>query len=146
MHLKEYIDARSDHNSALFVTLDAPYNRLKISGVEIRLRQLGRKLDSEMMHKWYEFVGKEALTNPRKDYRHLNNIIKEEGFIRKYVSCDKHNIEFWIFVLCDGEVGYFDGYSFKDSFPQGLAELLDIEKYFGGSFELVDGSWRFVHN
>ena len=41
VHLKKYIDARNDNNSALFVTLDAPYDRLKISGVEIRLRQLG---------------------------------------------------------------------------------------------------------
>ena len=39
VHLKEYIDNRTDNNSALFVTLDAPYDRLKISGVEIRLRK-----------------------------------------------------------------------------------------------------------
>lgn len=29
VHLKEYIDNRTDNNSALFVTLDAPYDRLK---------------------------------------------------------------------------------------------------------------------
>ena len=45
VHLKKYIESRSDENEALFVTLDSPYARLKISGVEIRLRQLGRKLD-----------------------------------------------------------------------------------------------------
>lgn len=50
VHLKEYISGREDQNSALFVTLDAPYDRLKISGVEIRLRQLGRKLDLERIH------------------------------------------------------------------------------------------------
>ena len=50
VHLKEYIDGRTDDNSALFVTLDAPYDRLKISGVEIRLRQLGRRLDLEKIH------------------------------------------------------------------------------------------------
>ena len=42
VHLMEYIESRKDKNPALFVTLDAPYDRLKISGVEIRLRQLGR--------------------------------------------------------------------------------------------------------
>ena len=42
VHLKKYIDYRKDNNSALFVTLDAPHDRLKISGVEIRLRELGR--------------------------------------------------------------------------------------------------------
>ena len=50
VHLKDYIDARKDNNSALFVTLDAPYDRLKISGVEIRLRQLGRRLALEKIH------------------------------------------------------------------------------------------------
>ena len=50
VHLKEYIETRNDGNKALFVTLDAPYNRLKISGVEIRLRNLGRKLNLERIH------------------------------------------------------------------------------------------------
>lgn len=50
VHLKKYIDARTDSNLALFVTLDAPYDRLKISGVEIRLRQLGRRLNLERVH------------------------------------------------------------------------------------------------
>lgn len=50
VHLKEYIEKRNDSNSALFVTLDAPHDRLKISGVEIRLRQLGRQLDLERIH------------------------------------------------------------------------------------------------
>ena len=50
VHLLEYIESRKDKNSALFVTLDAPYDRLKISGVEIRLRQLGRKLGLERIH------------------------------------------------------------------------------------------------
>ena len=42
VHLKRYLEQRSDYNEALFVTLDSPFNRLKISGVEIRLRKLGR--------------------------------------------------------------------------------------------------------
>lgn len=50
VHLKEYIEKRRDENQALFVTLDAPYDRLKISGVEIRLRQLGRRLELEKIH------------------------------------------------------------------------------------------------
>ena len=50
VHLKEYIAERHDNNKALFVTLDAPYDRLKISGVEIRLRNLGRKLQLERIH------------------------------------------------------------------------------------------------
>ena len=50
VHLKEYIDSRRDNGKALFVTLDAPFHRLKISGVEIRLRNLGRKLNLERIH------------------------------------------------------------------------------------------------
>jgi len=41
---------RTDNNPALFVTLDAPFDRLKISGVEIRMRELGRKINLEKIH------------------------------------------------------------------------------------------------
>ena len=42
VHLTRYLEQRNDYNEALFVTLDSPFERLKISGVEIRLRKLGR--------------------------------------------------------------------------------------------------------
>ena len=50
IHLKEYLDSREDDNPALFVTLDAPHDRLKISGVEIRVRNLGRSLGMNKIH------------------------------------------------------------------------------------------------
>lgn len=50
IHLQEYLDERQDDDKALFVTLDAPHNRLKISGVEIRLRELGRSLNIDKVH------------------------------------------------------------------------------------------------
>lgn len=50
LHLQEYLHSRTDNNPALFVTLDAPHDRLKISGVEIRLRELGRKLNLKKIH------------------------------------------------------------------------------------------------
>jgi integrase/recombinase XerD len=50
LHLQNYISSRKDNNPALFVTLDAPHERLKISGVEIRLRELGRKLNLTRIH------------------------------------------------------------------------------------------------
>ena len=46
----EYLAGRTDDNPALFVSLDAPFNRLQISGVEIRLRELGRKLSLNRIH------------------------------------------------------------------------------------------------
>ena len=50
IHLQRYLKSRTDNNPALFVTLDAPYDRLKISGVEIRLRDLGRRLGLPRIH------------------------------------------------------------------------------------------------
>jgi len=50
LHLQDYLSSRTDSNPALFVTLDAPHDRLKISGVEIRLRKLGRKLNLIKIH------------------------------------------------------------------------------------------------
>lgn len=50
IHLMGYINSRSDANPALFVTLDAPYDRLQISGVEIHLRRLGRELGINKVH------------------------------------------------------------------------------------------------
>ena len=45
IHLQNYLTARQDDNPALFVSLRAPYRRLQIGGLEIRLRQLGRRLN-----------------------------------------------------------------------------------------------------
>ncbi|MEG1726238.1 MAG: tyrosine-type recombinase/integrase, partial [Anaerovoracaceae bacterium] len=50
VHLKNYIESRNDENEALFVTLQSPHARLKISGVEIRLRQLGKRLEIDRVH------------------------------------------------------------------------------------------------
>ena len=50
IHLKNYLDSRTDENPALFVSLIQPFKRLEISGVEIRLRNLGRKLGITKVH------------------------------------------------------------------------------------------------
>ena len=50
LHLQEYLRERTDDNPALFVTLDAPHQRLQISGVEIRIRKLGQKACAERIH------------------------------------------------------------------------------------------------
>lgn len=50
LHLEKYISTRKDSNPALFVSLLEPHNRLEISGVEIRLRKLGRELDIDKVH------------------------------------------------------------------------------------------------
>lgn len=50
IHLQNYLESRRDFNSALFVSLKAPYGRLQISGVEQRLRNFGRKLNIPKVH------------------------------------------------------------------------------------------------
>lgn len=50
IHLQNYIKSRTDNCEALFVSLQKPYNRLLISGVEIRLRELGQKLEINKVH------------------------------------------------------------------------------------------------
>jgi len=50
IHLNNYLDTRTDDNLALFVSLQKPHERLQISGIEIRLRLLGRKLNIPRVH------------------------------------------------------------------------------------------------
>lgn len=50
IHLQNYLNSRCDDNEALFVSLLKPYKRLQISGVEIRMRKLGRELNINKVH------------------------------------------------------------------------------------------------
>lgn len=50
IHLQNYLESRIDNNPALFVTLKSPYNRLKIGGIETRLREFGKKLGLQKVH------------------------------------------------------------------------------------------------
>lgn len=50
IHLQRYLAERSDENDALFVSLLNPFERLQISGVEIRLRKIGRELNFQKVH------------------------------------------------------------------------------------------------
>lgn len=50
IHLQNYLNSRVDSNNALFVSLRAPYDRLKIGGIEVRLRELGKQLEIPKVH------------------------------------------------------------------------------------------------
>lgn len=50
IHLQEYLASRRDRNKALFVSLGKPHARLGISGVECRLRKLGRNCKISRVH------------------------------------------------------------------------------------------------
>ena len=50
LHLQEYLDSRTDSNPALFVTLRAPHDRIRIGGIESRLREMGKRLNIQKVH------------------------------------------------------------------------------------------------
>ena len=50
LHLQQYLDSRTDNNPALFVTLRAPHERIKIGGIEHRLREMGKRLNIPKVH------------------------------------------------------------------------------------------------
>lgn len=50
IHLRNYINSRRDENPALFVTLRSPFERIKIGGIETRLRKMGKELEIEKVH------------------------------------------------------------------------------------------------
>ena len=50
IHLQNYLDDRIDNNPALFVGLKQPYNRLKIGGVELRLKRMGNAIQVDKVH------------------------------------------------------------------------------------------------
>lgn len=50
IHLQEYLSSRSDKNEALFVGLNAPFNRISIEAVELRIRKLGLKVEIIKSH------------------------------------------------------------------------------------------------
>lgn len=50
IHLRQYLEMRTDDNKALFVSLSKPNGRLSIGGVEMRLRTLGKKAQIDKVH------------------------------------------------------------------------------------------------
>jgi len=50
IHLQRYLESRTDDNPALFVTLSKPHTRLTISGVEVRLRKMGKVVHIDKVH------------------------------------------------------------------------------------------------
>lgn len=50
IHLQNYLNRREDDNPALFVSLQKPHTRLQISGIEVRLREHGKRLGIAKVH------------------------------------------------------------------------------------------------
>ena len=50
LHLQEYLNSRADNNAALFVSLRTPHKRITIGGIELRLREMGKRLNIVKVH------------------------------------------------------------------------------------------------
>ena len=50
IHLLNYLESRDDNNPALFVSLNQPYERLVVGGVETRPRKIGKRADLKKVH------------------------------------------------------------------------------------------------
>ncbi len=50
LHLQNYLASRTDSDPALFVSLRSPHKRLTIGAIELRLREMGRKLGISKVH------------------------------------------------------------------------------------------------
>lgn len=63
-HIQEYLKSRDDDNEYLFVSLEKPHKRLKASGFEIRIRDLGREVNVKAFpHKFRHTAATWALNN-----------------------------------------------------------------------------------
>ncbi|WP_125153450.1 site-specific tyrosine recombinase/integron integrase [Clostridium rectalis] len=96
IHLKNYLKSRIDDNEALFVSLLKPYKRLKISGVEIRLRQLGQKLNISKVfpHKFRRTLATRAIDKgmPIEQVQHLLGHQKIDTTL-EYAMVNQNNVK-----------------------------------------------------
>ena len=80
IHLQDYLDSRTDGNPAMFVSLFSPFERLMISGVEARLREIGKraKLLRVHPHKFRRTLATRAIDKgmPIEQVQHLLGHVK----------------------------------------------------------------------
>lgn len=99
------------------------------------------KLDAEMMIKWERYVYREVMKGSRRDFHHINFIVVDGAFEKAYLN---NKLSMWVFILCDGEFGIFDGYTWYDFIPRALAECMDksiINLLEGNEFKEVGGKF-----
>ena len=50
LHLQEYLDSRDDQDNALFVSLHSPHSRMTPGAIEVRIKDLGKKINLPKVH------------------------------------------------------------------------------------------------
>ena len=96
IHLSQYLDSRNDDNQALFVSILKPYNRLEISGVEIMLRKIGKKIGADKVHphKFRRTLATKAIDKgmPIEQVQHLLGHAKIDTTL-EYAMVDDFNVK-----------------------------------------------------
>lgn len=96
IHLQQYLKSRKDTDPALFVSQLYPYNRLKISGVEIALRKIGEKLHISKVHphKFRRTLATKAIDKgmPIEQVQHLLGHTKIDTTLG-YAMVDDENVK-----------------------------------------------------
>lgn len=96
IHLQQYLNSRKDTDPALFVSQLYPYNRLKISGVEIALRKIGEKLHINKVHphKFRRTLATKAIDKgmPIEQVQHLLGHTKIDTTLG-YAMVDDENVK-----------------------------------------------------
>jgi len=96
IHLQQYLNSRKDTDPALFVSQLYPYNRLKISGVEIALRKIGEKLHISKVHphKFRRTLATKAIDKgmPIEQVQHLLGHTKIDTTLG-YAMVDDENVK-----------------------------------------------------
>ena len=96
INLQQYLETRKDNNTALFVSLLSPYNRLKVSGVEIALRKIGKHLEIGNVHphKFRRSLATKAIDKgmPIEQVQHLLGHAKIDTTL-EYAMVDDENVK-----------------------------------------------------
>lgn len=96
LHLREYLESRTDDCPALFVQQKAPYNRLSISGVESTLRKLGKcaNINKVHPHRFRRTMATEAINRgmPIEQVQRLLGHAKIDTTMR-YAQVDQQNVK-----------------------------------------------------
>ncbi|MGN0008033.1 MAG: site-specific tyrosine recombinase/integron integrase [Alistipes sp.] len=96
IHLQQYVAQRRDDNPALFVSLSSPHKRLSISGVEVRLRTLGKRLNLSKIHphKFRRTLATMAIDKgmPIEQVQRLLGHVKIDTTLH-YAMVNQHNVK-----------------------------------------------------
>lgn len=95
IHIQQYLEERNDQNEALFVALFKPHNRLQISGVEIVLRKIGKRIGIRVHpHKFRRTLATKAIDKgmPIEQVQHLLGHSKIDTTLG-YAMVDDSNVK-----------------------------------------------------